>query len=1305
MPILNVGPSDYDTIAEAMLVAQDGDTILIAEGFAIGETADVTSNSLTISGDVSSTGIVLQLQPGILSVTLAGTAPINVLDSAGAPGTGNAIVGNDGENVITVSGGVDAVSGGLGDNDRLVVNYTDATGAVTGDSSANFTDAGGSGSVTINGGFENFTVNTGDFADTLTTGAGDDVVNAGNGANTVTVGEGVNRIIGGADTDTFTGLNGGNYMDGGDGANTMTSGSGNDTILSGTGTDVIKTGAGNDIITARAGADDVEAGAGDDRLVVEYGDMVTDVTTVFSGDLAAGYTGQIADGSGNLVDFDGVENFTVATGSGNDVITTGDGADVITTGSGNDALTGGGGNDTLDGGAGTADVAEYSGDFADYTITAVGQSFQIVDNRIGSADGTDIVSGVENFSFADGIVPAAPSDTPGPTGTVTLSDPALTAGDTTTVTVAFSEAVTGFTNADLTVENGTLSAVSSLDGGVTWAATFTPTAGTIDAENVITLNQEGVTDISGNAGTGTVTSANYTVDTARPTGTVTLGDPALAAGETSTVTIAFSEAVTGFTNADLMVENGNLSNVSSVDGGVTWAATFTPTAGTTDAENVITLSQAGVTDASGNVGTGTASSANYTIDTVRPTATITLDDVALRAGETSTVTIAFSEAVAGLTNADLAVENGTLSAVSSINGGVTWTATFTPITGTTDAENVITLNQSGVTDASGNAGNGTASSANYTVDTAGPTGTITMSDTALLAGETSTVTITFGEAVTNFAAADLTVANGTVSEPIASSDGLSWTATFTPSANIDDTSNVITLNQAGLTDASGNAGTGTATSANYTVDSARPTGTVTLSDRALTAGETSTVTIAFGEAVTGFTAADLTVENGTLSHPVASSDGISWTATFTPSADITDTTNVITLNQAGVTDASGNAGAGNVASANYTVDTAQAPPPPPPPSGGTGNDGEDAISGGSGPDGLTGGLSNDTVSGGAGNDVVYGNQGQDALSGDAGNDTIFGGQDNDTIYGGSSGEDSADDADVLYGNKGDDVVFGNGGDDTIFGGEGADTAFGGQGNDLIFGRDAEVGALDGADELTGGLGNDTVYGNAGDDVLFGNQSNDELFGGQGSDTVYGGQDNDTIYGGSSGQDSADDADVLYGNKGDDVVFGNGGDDTIFGGEGADTAFGGHGNDLIFGRDAEVGALDGADELTGGLGNDTVYGNAGDDVLLGNQNNDELFGGQGNDTLCGGQNDDTLNGGAGDDALLGGLGGDIFVFASAQGNDIIADFDFDQGDRLDLQGQDYSVAEVDGSSVLTLSDGGTIVLQGVTGDEFASNYLV
>jgi Ca2+-binding RTX toxin-like protein len=347
MATLHVGPTrHFHTIAAAMSAAVAGDTILLDHGYH-GEHATVTHNDMTISGDASSTGIVLQLATGIPTFTLAGTAPINVLD---AP-DGNHIIGNAGNNVITVTAGADAVSGGLG-TDRLIVDYHLSTTAVTGDSTSNFHDGSGR-LVTINGGFENFTILTGSGADTITVGDGANFINAGGGANTITAGNGVNRIITGSGADTIVAGNGGNYINAGDGANTITSGKGNDIIISGVGAATIVAGGGNDLITVHGGASVVNGGAGVDRLVIDYSAYNTSVTGgVTGGNLLTGYTGHIGDLFGNTSDFVGIENFTIRTGAGNDVITTGAGNDRLYGGAGNDVLNGGAGNDLLVGGTG-----------------------------------------------------------------------------------------------------------------------------------------------------------------------------------------------------------------------------------------------------------------------------------------------------------------------------------------------------------------------------------------------------------------------------------------------------------------------------------------------------------------------------------------------------------------------------------------------------------------------------------------------------------------------------------------------------------------------------------------------------------------------------------------------------------------------------------------------------------------------------------------------------------------------------------------------------------------------------------------
>ncbi|WP_010107304.1 Ig-like domain-containing protein, partial [Verminephrobacter aporrectodeae] len=78
---------------------------------------------------------------------------------------------------------------------------------------------------------------------------------------------------------------------------------------------------------------------------------------------------------------------------------------------------------------------------------------------------------------------------------------------------------------------------------------------------------------------------------------------------------------------------------------------------------------------------------------------------------------------------------------------------------------------------------------------------------------------------------------------------------------------------------------------------APPLATITLADTALTAGETTTVSIRFNEPVTGFDASDvvLTDANGTLGALTPNAERTLWTATFTPTDKVGDATNTISV--------------------------------------------------------------------------------------------------------------------------------------------------------------------------------------------------------------------------------------------------------------------------------------------------------------------------------------------------------------------------------------------------------------------------
>jgi hypothetical protein len=872
----------------------------------------------------------------------------------------------------------------------------------------------------------------------------------------------------------------------------------------------------------------------------------------------------------------------------------------------------------------------------------------IISNNSGFVDGS-LVAGVgttsSNNYAIDQVRPVAT--------TIVLSDTALVAGETALVTVTFSEAVTGFSNSDLTIPNGTLSAVASVDGGVTWKATYTPSANTTDATNLIVVNNAGYTDLAGNAGTGTASSGNYTIDTLRPTATIVVSDTQLGIGEVSLVTVTFNEAVTGFTKADLTVSGGTISTLETADGGITWTGTLTPSPGTTLSGNVISLNNTGFLDASGNTGTGSTNSNSYSVDTVRPTASISLSDTTLTVGQTALVTITFSEAVTGFSNADLTLPNGSLSAVSSANGGVIWTATLTPAVNFTDPTNFIGLNNTGYTDLTGNTGLGSTNSANYVIDTQRPTATVTLSDAALRIGETALVTITFSEPVINFTNADLTVPSGILGPVTTVNQGATWTATFTPTIDITDTSNVITLNNAGSSDPLGNVGIGTTSSANYVVDTVRPTATIVVSDTSLLYGETSLVTFTFSEAVTGFSNADLTIANGTLSAVTTGNGGVTWTATLTPTVGIQALNNTIVLNNAGYTDTIGNAGTGTKASNTYSINTI-------------------ADDFGDLPDSYRTLLANDGPRHRAGSlflgsGITIESNGQPSPGANADTDdgvTVPGGliAGVDGLVRVTASQSGRLDAFIDFNNNGvfdvNERVTPAGGLNVVAGSNDLrfvipqDAANGGHAARF---RLSSVGALAPTGAALDGEVEDYLLTITNPAVGTVQSVADPARPGDTMLLIKGTTGDDTISIAKSGSGNVV---TLKGVKSPVlaatsriVVFGLAGKDKITlatdillpslidGGASNDTIKGGGGNDRIYGADGDdsITANDGDDVVFGGNGNDTIIGNAGVNLLFGESGNDKLTG-QG--VLIGGLGDDTLNSDLTRNVLIGGVGKDI-----------------------------------------------------------------
>ncbi|EGR0170904.1 tandem-95 repeat protein [Vibrio alginolyticus] len=437
------------------------------------------------------------------------------------------------------------------------------------------------------------------------------------------------------------------------------------------------------------------------------------------------------------------------------------------------------------------------------------------------------ISGLSNGTLT---VSATQADIAGNISTVATQSVTLDNAAPSAVTISTPIAIDGIVNA--AEDNDVLIAGSGAEAGNSVTVTITDnnnsvsrtvTAGntgawtTIGSEFDVSAFNNGTltvaasqSDAAGN--TSSIDSTTITLDNVRPTVSLSSSDLDLISGETASITFTLSESSSDFTESDVTVTGGSLSNFAG--SGDNYTATFTPDR---DSTSTATINVAAdfFTDAAGNSNTA-ASQLSITVDSLVPSVTISSDKLALKADETATITFTLSEASSDFTEADITVSGGTLSGFAG--SGSSYTATFTP-TEESATSGTIEVATGTFTDASGNT-NSAATPLSISVDTVLPTVSITSSSAALKAGETATLTFTLSEAATDFSEADVTVAGGTLSNFAGSS--ASYTATFTPAEESTEDATIDVAAEK-FSDAAGNLNTA-ATQLLISVDTGIPTG-------------------------------------------------------------------------------------------------------------------------------------------------------------------------------------------------------------------------------------------------------------------------------------------------------------------------------------------------------------------------------------------------------------------------------------------------------------------------------------------------
>ncbi|WP_298442805.1 Ig-like domain-containing protein [uncultured Ferrimonas sp.] len=435
--------------------------------------------------------------------------------------------------------------------------------------------------------------------------------------------------------------------------------------------------------------------------------------------------------------------------------------------------------------------------------------------------------------------------------TVVLSTVSDTVNGAFSISIEFSESVSGFTQTDLQLTNATVSAFSG--SGSSYSAEITPTA---DGAVTVLVPAAVVEDLASN---GNTVSNSLTVSFDGSAPTVVLAAANSTVNGAFNISIEFSEAVSGFAQTDLQLSNATVSSFSG--SGTSYSAEITPTA---NGAVTVSVPAAVAQDAATN-GNSASNSLAVSFDGSAPTVVL--------AGANGTVngafnvSIEFSESVSGFTQTDLQLTNGTVSSFSGSGGS--YSATIVP---TADGTVTVLVPAAVAQDA---ATNGNSASNSLAVSFDGSAPTVVLSGTSSTVNGAFNISIEFSEPVSGFTQTDLQLTNATVSS--FSGSGTSYSAEITPTAD----GAVTVLVPAAVAEDLATNGNSASNSLAVSFDGSAPT--VVLSTVSDTVNGAFSISIEFSEAVSGFTQTDLQLTNGTVSS--FSGSGTSYSAEITPTAD------------------------------------------------------------------------------------------------------------------------------------------------------------------------------------------------------------------------------------------------------------------------------------------------------------------------------------------------------------------------------------------------------------------------------------
>ena len=393
--------------------------------------------------------------------------------------------------------------------------------------------------------------------------------------------------------------------------------------------------------------------------------------------------------------------------------------------------------------------------------------------RLAGNSITDLSPLVTLVNVTDSDVDLPDPDTTAPG--VSISVPSGVQNGAFSVSITFTETVSGFTQSDVSLSGSAASITDwrANSDNTLYTATITPTT-----SGTLTLNVAAnvATDAANNPNTA-ATAKNVTVDIDRPTATISVPSGTLTGVFDATIT--FSETVSGFAQSDVSLSGSaaSITDWRTNSDNTLYTATITPTASGT-----VTISVAAnvATDAANNPNTAaTSQTVTVSVDTNPPSVSLSVPSGVQNSA--FSVSVTFTEVVSGFTQSDLSVSGTATASITewNTNDNTTYTTTITP---TTSGTVTMSVAANVATDAANNP-NTAATSQTVTVDVDRPTVTIGVPSGIQIG--TFNATITFSETVSGFTQSDVSLSGSaaSITDWRANSDNTVYTATITPTAS------------------------------------------------------------------------------------------------------------------------------------------------------------------------------------------------------------------------------------------------------------------------------------------------------------------------------------------------------------------------------------------------------------------------------------------------------------------------------------------------------------------------------------------